>query len=79
MSEKILFGTGGGLKKRDGKAGEKEQEKQDKLEMESQRSGDSRASRSTNGRFEGSTKFCENTFIMKGFTKGKQQWKCLSC
>ena len=49
---------------------------------ESVRSGGSRTSkvsRNTNGRFEGSTKFGENTFIMKGFTKGKQQWKCLSC
>jgi hypothetical protein len=27
MSEKMLFGNGSGLKKRDGKAGDKEQEK----------------------------------------------------
>lgn len=45
-------------KKRDAKAANKEQEKQDKLEEESQRSGQSNnsgVSRSTNGRFEGAT------------------------
>jgi ABC-type uncharacterized transport system ATPase subunit len=52
VSEKMLFGNGSGLKKRDEKTKYKEQEKQDKMESESQRSG---VSRSTNGRFEGST------------------------
>jgi len=47
------------MKKRDNKAGDKEQEKQDKMDKESVRSGESnnsKVSRSTNGRFEGKYK-----------------------
>jgi hypothetical protein len=55
-----LFGNGSsGLKKRDEKAGEKAQERQDKLEKQAGMSGDSKVSevsRSTNGRFEGKYK-----------------------
>jgi hypothetical protein len=36
-------------------------------------------SRSTNGRFEGSTQFGDNVFVKNGNVKGKQNWKCLSC
>ena len=51
-------------KKRDNKAVDKEQEKQNKMEKESQRSGESNISgisRSTNGRFEGKYKVGDKT------------------
>jgi hypothetical protein len=58
-------------KKRVRKAGDKDQEK---LEARSQRSGcsnNSKASRSTtNGRYEGGTKFGDCLFIKKGLSKG---------
>jgi hypothetical protein len=85
MSEKMLFGNGGGLKKRNEKADNKEKEKQDKFERQagesskSEESNISGVSRSTNGRFEGSTKFRDLWFKKKGTDKGIQRWACLNC
>ena len=43
-------------------------------------SNNSKTSRSTNGRFEGSTKFGGNLFKKKGINSaGTQKWECLEC
>jgi hypothetical protein len=55
----------------------------DKLEKESAKSGGShhsKASRSTNGRYEGGTTFNNRLFVKAGMSNGgNQQWKCASC
>ncbi len=51
-----MYVSPGSEKKRDSKAAEK----QERIEKESIRSGESMLSRSTNGRFEGNTKFGEH-------------------
>jgi len=65
----MYVGPGSG-NKRDEKAAGK---LQGQMEKESVRSGESMISRSTNGRFEGSTKFGEHWFVKHGMSKGGHQ------
>ena len=86
MSEKMLIGNGGGLKKRNEKADNKEQEKQDKInrsEAESVRSGESRLSKYSvgshlpSGAIVKEVKEVDWTFVKK--EKGRDWFACKHC